>query len=96
MEGSERLEELTVSPQQPTWWKGKRLRAWHPFSTPDGTLPEVISRGEWSVPGFHKWDLQALLVHHLPPRWKRSAGLGPGQPLSPPAARPSPDPESSA
>ena len=63
MEGSERLEELTERLEQPTSWKGKRLRALHPFSTPDSTLFEVIRRGEWSVQGFRNRDLQARLFH---------------------------------
>jgi len=63
VEGSERLEELTERLEQSTSWKGKRVRALHPFSTPDSTLFEVISRGEWSVQGFRNRDLQALLFH---------------------------------
>lgn len=63
VEGSERLEELTERLEQPTSWKGNRVRALHPFSTQDSTLFEVISRGEWSVQGFRNRDLQALLFH---------------------------------
>lgn len=61
MEGSERLEELIERLEQPTRWKGQRVRALHVFSTPDSTLLEVISRGEWTLQGFRNRDLQGLL-----------------------------------
>jgi hypothetical protein len=61
VEGSERLEELTERLEQPTRWKGQRVRPLHPFNLPDGGLLEAISRGEWSLQGFRNRDLQALL-----------------------------------
>jgi hypothetical protein len=61
VEGSERLEELIERLEQPTRWKGQGVRALHVFSTPDSTLLEVISRGEWTLQGFRNRDLQGLL-----------------------------------
>jgi hypothetical protein len=61
VESSKRLEELTECLEQPRRWKGQRVRALHPFSTPDSTLLEVISRGEWTLQGFRNRDLQGLL-----------------------------------
>jgi hypothetical protein len=75
VEGSERLEELTQRLEQPRRWKGQRVRALHPFSTPDSTLLEVISRGEWTLQGFRNRDLQGLLFSQPAPsaeekRWR--------------------------
>jgi hypothetical protein len=57
----QRLEELAERLEQSTTWKGKRVRGLHPFSGPDSTLFELISRGEWALAGFRNADLQALL-----------------------------------
>ena len=67
VEASERLEELRERLEQPTRWKGQRVRALHPFSTPDRTLLEVISRGEWTLQGFRNRDLQGLLFRQPAP-----------------------------
>jgi len=61
VEASQRLEEVAERVERPTRWKGKRVRGLHPFSGPDSTLFQVISRGEWTVHGFRNGDLQPLL-----------------------------------
>jgi len=66
VEASERLEELTERLEQPTPWKGKRMRGLHPFCTPDSALLEAIARGEWTVHGFRNGDLQRLLFSQPP------------------------------
>jgi hypothetical protein len=47
MEAGQRLGELTERLKRPTPWKGKRMRALHPFAAPDSALWEAVSRGEW-------------------------------------------------
>ena len=66
VEVSPRLEEVAERLEGPTKWKGKRVRGLHPFSGPDSTLFQAISRGEWTVRGFRNRDLQPLLMHRPP------------------------------
>jgi hypothetical protein len=40
---------------------GRRHRALNPWSVEDGSLLEVISRGEWTVSGFRNRDVRAAL-----------------------------------
>ncbi len=61
VDADQRLEELAERLEQATTWKGKRVRAMHPFSGPDSTLFQLISRGEWALCGFRNADLQHLL-----------------------------------
>lgn len=62
VEASQRLEEVAERLERPMRWKGKRVRGLHPFSGPDSTLFQAISRGEWTVRGFRNGDLQRLLL----------------------------------
>jgi hypothetical protein len=64
VEASPRLEELAARLERPTRWKGKRVRGLHPFSGPDSTLFQVVSRGEWTLCGFRNGDLQRYLFSH--------------------------------
>jgi hypothetical protein len=66
LEVNERLQEFTERLERPTPWKGKRVRGLHPFSTPDSTLFEAISRGEGTVRGLRHGDLQGLLFSQPP------------------------------
>ena len=61
VDADQRLEELAERLEQPTTWKEKRVRGLHPFSGPDSTLFQLISRGEWALRGFRNADLQRLL-----------------------------------
>jgi hypothetical protein len=61
VDADQRLEELAERLEQATTWKGKRVRGMHPFSGPDSTLFQLISRGEWALCGFRNVDLQRLL-----------------------------------
>jgi hypothetical protein len=66
LEASQRLEELSERLERPTQWKGKGVRGLHPFSGPDSTLFQVLSRGEWTVRGFRNGDLQRMLFSQPP------------------------------
>jgi len=66
VEASPRLEELAERLERPTRWKGKRVRGLHPFSGPDSTLFQVISRGESTLCGFRNADLPRRLFSRQP------------------------------
>ena len=55
------LEELIANIQRPVFRKQKRNRALQPFSEPDVTLLEAISRGDFFIQGLRNRDLQKLL-----------------------------------
>ena len=54
------LAELTGPLQQPRRWKGRRVRALHPFRNPDQVWLERVNRGEFALHGFRNRDRQAL------------------------------------
>ena len=54
------LRELTDGLCCPVQWKGKRVRALHPWGQ-DAAWLEVIGRGEFTLNGFRNRDLR----HHL-------------------------------
>lgn len=55
------LEELVGAITCPTTWKGKRVRALHPFDPEDAQLLAAVSRGEFTLNGLRNRDLQRLL-----------------------------------
>lgn len=57
------LGELTAALCRPTNWKGRRVRALHPWSPDDLGLLRAVGRGEFLVAGFRNADLRALLFH---------------------------------
>jgi hypothetical protein len=59
------LEELARPLGQPKVWKGKRVRALHPFQGTDATLLQAVARGEFLLNGFRNRDLQQIF---FPPR----------------------------
>jgi hypothetical protein len=65
--------------ERPVTWKGKRVRALHPFSPEDGALLEIISDGKFTLNGFRNKDLQAELFSAVPAspqeRRRRSAQI---------------------
>ncbi len=80
--------------ERPTRWKGKRVRGLHPFSGPDSTLFQVVSRGEWALRGFRNGDLQRLLFSHPATSVEeKRRPLGLGKPSVAPPTRPPPDSE---
>jgi hypothetical protein len=61
LDDSTRLQELIEPLQQPTQWKGKRVRALRPFQADDSLLLEAVNRGEFAINGLRNRDLQSLL-----------------------------------
>jgi hypothetical protein len=55
------LQELLNPIEKPVTWKGKRVRALHPFDEQDKLLLESISRGEFVINGLRNRDLQPLI-----------------------------------
>src|SRR6266699_1736482 len=61
VDDSASLRELIGPIEKPVSWKGKRVRALHPFEDRDRLLLEAISRGEFLINGLRNKDLQPLL-----------------------------------
>ena len=61
VDDSTSLQELLHPIEKPVTWKGKRVRAMHPFDDQDRLLLESISRGEFLINGLRNKDLQPLL-----------------------------------
>jgi hypothetical protein len=80
VDDSTRLQELIQPLEQPRQWKGKRVRALHPFEANDNCLLELVNRGEFTVNGLRNRDLQRLLYHapakSRPEARRRSAAVG--------------------
>ena len=60
VDDSRRVEELTARLQQPTAWRGRRVRALRPWAE-DHSLLAAVNQGEFLTNGFRNRDLQALL-----------------------------------
>jgi hypothetical protein len=73
------LEELTAQVERRVRWKGRSVRAIHPFDPDHYTLLQAVHRGEFNITGFRNPDLQSLL-YPTPPKTraeqrKRSAAI---------------------
>jgi hypothetical protein len=73
------LEELTAAIVHRVRWKGRSVRAIHPFDPGDYVLLQAVLRGEFNITGFRNRDLQSLL-YSTPPQTraeqrKRSAAI---------------------
>jgi hypothetical protein len=53
--------ELTRAVCRPVVRRGRAYRALNPWSEPDASLLEIISRGEWTLSGFRNRDLRSAL-----------------------------------
>jgi hypothetical protein len=60
VDDSHKLEELIAPWQQPTVWKGRRVRALRPFAE-DRQLLEAINDGDFLIAGFRNRDLRQRL-----------------------------------
>jgi hypothetical protein len=69
VDDSTTLEELTATIERRVHWKGKSVRALHPFDPQDHNLLKAVNRGEFNIAGFRNRDLQNLL-YPTPPRTK--------------------------
>ena len=67
IDDSTTLEELTSSLERRVYWKGKSVRALHPFEPHDHAWLKAVTRGEFTLIGFRNRDLQSLLYA----RWTR-------------------------
>ena len=79
IDDSTTLEELTARIERRVRWKGKSVRALHPFDPQDHSLLNAVNRGEFNIAGFRNRDLQKLL-YSTPPKTtaekhKRSAAI---------------------
>ena len=63
-------KSLTVNIEKRVHWKGRSVRALHPFQPQSHILPRAINRGEFQINGFRNRDLQNLL-YSTPPRNKQ-------------------------
>ena len=61
VDDSSTLKELTAQLERRVRWKGKPVRALHPFDPQDHKLLTVINRGEFAINGLRNRDLQGLL-----------------------------------
>jgi hypothetical protein len=58
VDDSARLQEILEPIEKRKQWKGRPVRALHPFSAEDGTLWEIVSRGEFMIRGICNRDLR--------------------------------------
>jgi hypothetical protein len=70
--GAEPLGEAIKHLCQPVQKDGYRYRGLNPFSEPDVSLLEIVSRGEWTLNGFRNADLRKFLCP-LPSRSEQQA-----------------------
>ncbi len=70
VDDSTTLEELSATIEKRVRWKGRSIRALHPFEPQDHRLLQTIHRGEFQINGFRNRDLQALLYPN-PPKTKQ-------------------------
>ena len=61
VDDSSTLQELTAQLERRLRWKGKPVRALHPFDPQDHKLLTVINRGEFAINGLRNRDLQVFL-----------------------------------
>lgn len=54
------LETVLHRLGQVQYWRGRRVRALHPFAPDDRQLLQAVPRGEFTLNGFRKRDLQRL------------------------------------
>jgi hypothetical protein len=71
------LEELARPLERPRLWRGKRVRALHPFQGTDCALLEAVGRGEFTLNGFRNKNLQHIFfgssTHDAHEKRRRSA-----------------------
>ncbi len=60
VDDSRTMEQLTATIQRPTQWKGRRVRALHPWGA-DYALLDAINHGNFFLNGMRNRDLQVLL-----------------------------------
>ena len=80
IDDSTTLEELTSTIERRVHWKGKSVRALHPFDPQDHSLLKAVNRGEFTIKGLRNRDLQRLLFPTAPKtqaeKRQRSSAIG--------------------
>jgi len=66
IEDSTALGELTRDLCRPTSWKGRRVRALHPWSPDDLELLRAVAQGDFVLAGFRNADLRRVLYGNDP------------------------------
>jgi hypothetical protein len=61
VDDSARLGEILEPVEKRKHWRGRPVRALHPFSHDDGLLLEIVGRGEYMIRGICNKDLQQAL-----------------------------------
>lgn len=61
VDDSARLQEILEPIEKRKQWKGRPVRALHPFSPEDGALLEIVSRGEFMIGGLCNRDVREAL-----------------------------------
>jgi hypothetical protein len=61
VDDSARLHEILQPVEKRKQWKGRPVRALHPFSSDDALLLQAVARGEFMIRGLCNKDLQHLL-----------------------------------
>ena len=64
VDDSARVREILEPIGKRKHWKGRPVRALHPFSLEDGTLLEIISRGEYMIRGISNQDVRKAWFPH--------------------------------
>jgi hypothetical protein len=65
VDNSARLQQILQPIEKRKQWKGRPVRALHPFSPEDGALLEIVSRGEFMIRGICNKDLRHALFPQL-------------------------------
>jgi hypothetical protein len=60
------VQEILQPIEKRKQWKGRPIRALHPFSPDDGALLEIISRGEFMIRGICNRDVRDRLFGSPP------------------------------
>lgn len=60
VDDSTRFSEFTRALEQPCQYRGRRVRALHPFQADDHRLLQAVNRGEFTINGLRNRDLQLL------------------------------------
>ena len=80
IDDSTTLEELPSTIERRVHWKGKSVRALHPFDPQDHSLLKAVNRGEFTIKGLRNRDLQSLLFPTAPKtqaeKRQRSSAIG--------------------
>jgi hypothetical protein len=66
VDDSRRLQQILEPIEKPIRWKGRPVRALHPFSAEDGALLKIISQGDFMIHGISNKALRSALFPHPP------------------------------